>query len=111
MVVAPGTVLVSFLVGVVVTMLAAYLPARRAAAVPPVAAMSALHTPPPVRNLRRRNVIGVALIVIGVLGVGLRTRAAVGLVPPPPRVPPGAFPPSAPGLPARALRGCRGPPP
>ena len=72
LVVAPGTVLVSFLVGVVVTMLAAYLPARRAAAVPPVAAMSALHTPPPVRSLRslrRRNATGVALIVIGVLGV------------------------------------------
>ncbi|MDX3845732.1 ABC transporter permease [Streptomyces europaeiscabiei] len=69
LVVAPGTVLVSFVVGVVVTMLAAYLPARRAAAVPPVAAMSALHTPPPVRSLRRRNAIGVVLIVIGVLGV------------------------------------------
>ncbi|WP_328743956.1 ABC transporter permease [Streptomyces sp. NBC_00285] len=69
LVVAPGTVLVSFLVGVVVTTLAAYLPARRAAAVPPVAAMSALHTPPPVRSLRRRNTIGVALIVLGVLGV------------------------------------------
>ncbi|MFE5119710.1 ABC transporter permease [Streptomyces sp. NPDC056669] len=69
LVVAPGTVLISFLVGVVVTMLAAYLPARRAAAVPPVAAMSALHTPPPVRGLRRRNAIGIALIVIGVLGV------------------------------------------
>ncbi|MFE2443376.1 ABC transporter permease [Streptomyces sp. NPDC059426] len=69
LVVAPGTVLISFLVGVVVTMLAAYLPARRAAAVPPVAAMSALHTPPPVRSLRRRNAIGIALIVIGVLGV------------------------------------------
>lgn len=71
LVVAPGTVLVSFLVGVVVTMLAAYLPARRAAAVPPVAAMSALHTPPPARSLRRRNAIGVALFVIGVLGVVL----------------------------------------
>ncbi|SOD83242.1 putative ABC transport system permease protein [Streptomyces sp. 1222.2] len=69
LVVAPGTVLVSFGVGVVVTMLAAYLPARRAAAVPPVAAMSALHTPPPARSLRRRNAIGAALIVIGVLGV------------------------------------------
>ncbi|MFJ4200463.1 ABC transporter permease [Streptomyces sviceus] len=69
LVVAPGTVLVSFLVGVVVTMLAAYLPARRAAAVPPVAAMSALHTPPPARSLRRRNAVGVALIMIGVLGV------------------------------------------
>ncbi|MDX2653487.1 MULTISPECIES: ABC transporter permease [Streptomyces] len=69
LVVAPGTVLVSFVVGVVVTMVAAYLPARRAAAVPPVAAMSALHTPPPVRSLRRRNTLGVVLIVLGVLGV------------------------------------------
>ncbi|MER6413533.1 ABC transporter permease [Streptomyces humidus] len=69
LVVAPGTVLVSFLVGVVVTMLAAYLPARRAASVPPVAALSTLHTPPPARSLRRRNALGVALIVIGVLGV------------------------------------------
>ncbi|CAM5228455.1 ABC transporter permease OS=Streptomyces alboniger OX=132473 GN=CP975_14205 PE=3 SV=1 [Streptomyces alboniger] len=75
LVVAPGTVLVAFLVGVVVTMLAAYLPARRAAAVPPVAAMSALHTPPPVRSLRRRNAIGVALILIGVLGVVLTTSS------------------------------------
>ncbi|SCG01757.1 putative ABC transport system permease protein [Streptomyces sp. MnatMP-M27] len=55
--------------GVVVPMLAAYVPARRAAAVPPVAAMSAVHTPPPARGLRRRNAIGVALIAIGVLGV------------------------------------------
>ncbi|WP_275558782.1 ABC transporter permease [Streptomyces sp. 5-6(2022)] len=69
LIVSPRTVLVSFLVGVVVTMLAAYVPARRAAAVPPVAAMSAIHTPPPVRSLRRRNAIGVALLAIGVLGV------------------------------------------
>ncbi|GAA1280854.1 ABC transporter permease [Streptomyces javensis] len=69
LVISPGTALVSFLVGVVVTMLAAYVPARRAAAVPPVAAMSAIHTPPPARGLRRRNAIGVALIAIGVLGV------------------------------------------
>nr|WP_202543824.1 FtsX-like permease family protein [Streptomyces sp. SID8382] len=67
--VSPSTVLIAFLVGVVVTMLAAYLPARRAAAVPPVAAMSAVHTPPPARGLRKRNAIGVSLIAIGVLGV------------------------------------------
>ncbi|CAM5525558.1 Protein-glutamate methylesterase/protein-glutamine glutaminase [Streptomyces antimycoticus] len=82
LVIAPGTVLVSFLVGVVVTMLAAYLPARRAAAVPPVAAMSALHTRPPIRSLRRRNAIGVALIVIGVLGV-LYTASSGGRGRPP----------------------------
>ncbi|MCQ8832668.1 ABC transporter permease [Streptomyces malaysiensis] len=67
--VSPSTVLIAFLVGVVVTMLAAYLPARRAAAVPPVAAMSAVHTPPPARGLRRRNAIGATTIVLGVLGV------------------------------------------
>ncbi|MFD8159329.1 ABC transporter permease [Streptomyces malaysiensis] len=67
--VSPSTVLIAFLVGVVVTMLAAYVPARRAAAVPPVAAMSAVHTPPPARGLRRRNAIGATTIVLGVLGV------------------------------------------
>ncbi|MEU4894913.1 FtsX-like permease family protein [Streptomyces sp. NPDC044780] len=75
LIVAPRTVVVSFLVGVVVTMLAAYLPARRAATVPPVAAMSALHTPPPVRGLRRRNITGAALIVVGVLGVLVTTSS------------------------------------
>ncbi|WP_121253727.1 ABC transporter permease [Nocardioides ferulae] len=55
----------SYIVGVVVTVLAAYLPARRAARVSPVAAMRAdlvTHSKP----LRTRTLIGVALSVVGV---------------------------------------------
>ncbi|MER5452458.1 ABC transporter permease [Streptomyces sp. NPDC002764] len=69
LIVAPRTVLVSLLLGVAVTVLAAYLPARRAALVAPVAAMAAIHAPPAARSLRRRNAAGAALVLVGVLGV------------------------------------------
>lgn len=57
-------VIVSYLVGVVVTMIAAYLPSRRAGRVAPVAAMRAEspHAPAP---LGRRATIGGALLVLG----------------------------------------------
>jgi putative ABC transport system permease protein len=57
-------VLVSYAVGVVVTMLAAYLPSRRAGRVAPVAAMRAdmPHAPAP---LGRRTAIGAVLLVVG----------------------------------------------
>jgi len=59
-----GTVITSYVVGIVVTMLAAYLPARRGGKVPPVAAMRAdLVTEN--RSLRRRTLIGAVLLVIG----------------------------------------------
>ncbi|MGW2786449.1 ABC transporter permease [Streptomyces populi] len=69
LVVAPSTVVVSLLLGVAVTVVAAYLPARRAGSVAPVAAMAALHTPPATRSLRRRNTAGAVLVLIGVFGV------------------------------------------
>jgi putative ABC transport system permease protein len=59
------TVIWSYLVGMVVTTVAAYLPARRAAKIPPVAAMRddvAL----PARSLRFRLVGGTALVAAGV---------------------------------------------
>lgn len=66
-------VLVSYVVGIGVTLVAAYLPARRAGSVAPVAAMRAEAAP--VRtSLRRRTAIGGVLLAIG---AGL---AAVGVL-------------------------------
>ena len=68
LVLSPATVAWSYAVGLVVTMLAAYLPARRASHVPPVAAMRddvAL----PEASLRRRLVGGVLLTVAGAAGM------------------------------------------
>jgi putative ABC transport system permease protein len=59
-----SAVVVSYVVGVAVTMVAAYLPSRRAGRVAPVAAMRAEspHAPAP---LGRRATVGGALLVIG----------------------------------------------
>jgi len=63
LVIAPRTILATYIVGVVVTMLCAWFPARRAGRVPPVAAMRddvAL----PARSLRVRAVVAVLLLVV-----------------------------------------------
>ncbi len=68
------TVLVSYLVGVLVTLFAAYLPARRAAKVAPVAAMRddiAL----PESSVHRRLIVG---LVLGLVGAGLMVAGLVG---------------------------------
>ncbi|GGQ03340.1 ABC transporter permease [Streptomyces roseolilacinus] len=52
-------------VGLVVTMLAAWLPGRRAAKIPPVAAMNSLHAAPTQKSLVVRNSIGGGLALIG----------------------------------------------
>ncbi|RLU94743.1 ABC transporter [Streptomyces griseocarneus] len=65
LVVSPGTVVASLVVGIVVTMLAAWLPGRRAAKIPPVAAMSSVHAAASPRSLVVRNSIGAALTAIG----------------------------------------------
>ena len=62
---APRTVLVSYAVGIVVTVIAAYLPARRAGRIAPVVAMrddAAL----PESSLRRRLLVGAAMIAAGI---------------------------------------------
>lgn len=61
---APRTIVVSYLVGMIVTMLAAYIPARRASSVPPVAAMTGdMMTGK--AGLGRRVVLGTSLVVVG----------------------------------------------
>jgi putative ABC transport system permease protein len=67
-----ATIAWSYLIGVAVTLVAAYLPARRAAKVPPVAAMRAdLVTTP--RPLRARTITGTAVAVLAVAALAVGT--------------------------------------
>lgn len=66
LVVAPSTVITSLLVGVVVTVLAAWLPGRRAAKIPPVAAMNSVHAAATTKSLVVRNAIGAVLAAAGI---------------------------------------------
>ncbi len=65
LVLSPRTVIVSLVIGTVVTVLAALAPARRAARIAPVAAMREDATPS-VAGLRRRTVAGVLVGAVGV---------------------------------------------
>ena len=70
----PVTIVAAYAVGIVVTVVAAYLPARRAAKVAPVAAMRddvAMSE----GSLRRRTLIGAVLLVIG---AGIALAGVVG---------------------------------
>ncbi|MFJ7271442.1 ABC transporter permease [Streptomyces sp. NPDC099050] len=69
LVVAPVTVLAAIVIGVVVTMLAAWLPARRTAKISPVAAMGSAHLPASSKSLVLRNSIGGAVTLLGLLAI------------------------------------------
>ena len=83
--VEPRTIVVGMLVGVVVTLLSALVPALRAARVAPVAAMqtsTSAHAEKPVRSWLRVTVVavGVALTALGLVmeqGAGIAAGAAV----------------------------------
>ncbi|MEU3244954.1 MULTISPECIES: ABC transporter permease [unclassified Streptomyces] len=66
LVISPGTVATALLVGVLITMLAAWLPGRRAAKIPPVAAMSSVHAQATTRSLVVRNTLGALFAAAGV---------------------------------------------
>ncbi|GGX22670.1 ABC transporter permease [Streptomyces chryseus] len=69
LIVSPTAIAAAFAVGVLVTMLAAWLPARRAAKIPPVAAMSSVHAAPTTKSLVVRNSIGGFITLLGAAGI------------------------------------------
>lgn len=73
---APRTILAAYVVGMVVTLLAAYLPARRAGKVPPIAAMRDDVTLSET-SIHRRVIVGGVLAALGAVGLGLGLFADV----------------------------------
>ncbi len=66
LIITPGTVVAALAVGILITMLAAWLPGRRAAKIPPVAAMSSLHAQATTKSLVLRNTLGSLFSAAGV---------------------------------------------
>ncbi|MFB6937364.1 ABC transporter permease [Streptomyces chartreusis] len=64
-------VIAAVAVGVLITMFAAWLPGRRAAKIPPVAAMNSLHAVATTKSLVLRNSIGTAITALGAAGIVL----------------------------------------
>lgn len=65
LVIAPRTPIAAFAIGIVITMIAAYLPARRASRIPPIAALRddvAL----PESSMRMRLLVGSIMIILGI---------------------------------------------
>ena len=72
----PRTAIVAMALGIVITMVAALLPARKAARIPPIAALRqvAAHS----RSIRARGIIGGIVFAVGALLIGLGLFAGMG---------------------------------
>ncbi|MGW8553859.1 ABC transporter permease [Streptomyces tubercidicus] len=84
LVVPMSAVLSSLLVGTLITVLAAWLPGRRAAKIPPIAAMNSVHATATTKSLVLRNAIGAlfagAGIAVVLYGTGASDNKNVELV-------------------------------
>ncbi|WP_275464368.1 ABC transporter permease [Streptomyces noursei] len=78
LVVSPSTILIALVVGIVVTVLAAWLPGRRAAKIPPVAAMNSVHATATTKSLVVRNTIGALFAGAGTAAVLVATGMSDG---------------------------------
>ncbi|MFL6070238.1 MAG: ABC transporter permease, partial [Actinomycetes bacterium] len=77
LVLKPSTFLIGLTLGVVITVFAAWFPARRASRIPPVAALrddAAI----PTASLRRRGIVGAVLLVVGGLALWFGATAQNG---------------------------------
>ncbi|MFL6287514.1 MAG: ABC transporter permease [Actinomycetes bacterium] len=77
LVLKPSTFLIGLTLGVVITVFAAWFPARRASRIPPVAALrddAAI----PTASLRRRGIVGAVLLVVGGLALWFGATAENG---------------------------------
>ncbi|MCB5908856.1 ABC transporter permease [Streptomyces pinistramenti] len=86
LVLTPSTVIISMLAGTLLPMVAAWLPIRRAMAIPPVAALSAAEPTTPARAGSLRTGLSAALtltgtsaVVYGAFSTGKDTRTVIGL--------------------------------
>ncbi|MFC9685771.1 ABC transporter permease [Streptomyces sp. NPDC056948] len=73
LIIKPATIAAAFAVGILVTMLAAWLPGRRAAKIPPVAAMSSVHAKSTTKSLVLRNTLGTLFSAAGIAVVLVAT--------------------------------------
>ncbi|AMW10922.1 ABC transporter [Streptomyces qaidamensis] len=73
LVIKPTTIVAALAVGILVTMLAAWLPGRRAAKIPPVAAMSSVHAKATTKSLVLRNTLGTLVSAAGIAVVLVAT--------------------------------------
>ncbi|MFF4321080.1 ABC transporter permease [Streptomyces sp. NPDC001568] len=84
LVIAPVTIVAALVIGVLVTTLAALLPAWRTGRIAPVAAMGSAHLPADAKSLMLRNVFGCVISALGIgvvfLGVSMKSdgRMVIG---------------------------------